>query len=564
MTHRLYPWLLASTLLVLSSCQDPAQTPDRHQAQQVQGQQNDIIGPDLLDPILDFLASGDPLTPEKFLSLFGQEPFPQKQLNQIVALYAQSSQPELMKILHILGRGDPRAAAILYLMQRGGVVTSNDSKTTPPLPLPSGGGDGSLATGLWKLLASGQQPSAHQLLELFGHQNPQLLAVVRLWEKKTQPQVEQILQALGQDDSRLMYLIRLTQRGQPLDLEQLVALLGASDSVAAKLLALIQNQESPDALEVLHWLGHDDPRLLDLVALANLHRPLEVAKVMALAGAKDPELTTIAQILSAGRKLDVPQVLKLLSHTVSPQVAALISWVGHHPGNFTLADLADGGSLAPLFNQHSRQDILQAVRSSPFLTRIFKHYSNVPRRALLADTSTLHLSSMLNERGKPLLKRAMLQSQSLRELMAQKGHFAWTNILSDKVVWLASDGTIPLSIRSTGGRLGDALLAVTGSFRGRFGSVAGRGLEVLRIANLGDSPAKEVSFNLSDQFFAVERSHCKEILEPGHFCELWLRAQAAQGKSNGKVTATLRVNFFNGHSPDQMHLPLEALLSQQP
>ena len=251
-----------------------------------------------------------------------------------------------MEIFHIFGRGDPRAAAILYLMQPGGVVSRNDPKTTPPLPLPSGGGDGSLATGLWKLLASGQQPRAHQLLELFGHLNPQLLAVVRLWEKKTQPQVEQILQALGQDNPRLMYLIRLTQRGQPLDLEQLVALLGASDSVAAKLLALIQNQGSPDTLEVLRWLGHDDPRLLDLVALAELHQPLEVAKVMALAGAKDPELTTIAQILTEGRKLDVPQVLKLLSHTVSPQVAALISWVGHHPGNFTLADLTDGGSLA--------------------------------------------------------------------------------------------------------------------------------------------------------------------------------------------------------------------------
>ena len=84
MTQRLHPWLLASALLVLSSCQDPAQPPDHHQAQQVQGQQNDIIGPDLLDPILDFLASGDPLTPEKFLSLFGQEPFPKSNSTKLL------------------------------------------------------------------------------------------------------------------------------------------------------------------------------------------------------------------------------------------------------------------------------------------------------------------------------------------------------------------------------------------------------------------------------------------------------------------------------------------------
>ncbi|MCY4643915.1 MAG: hypothetical protein OXB88_04800 [Bacteriovoracales bacterium] len=445
---------------------------------------------------------------------------------------------------------------------------------------------------IFDFVHAGRPVSAKEFLSIFEESfgrniftDPGLNELVIYFAEEETPHWSGVLQIAGQGDplvetflrgaeqsgeKHLLDILRLAD-GEPLEAHKMSRLLGLDrEPKAIQLLSLIQRKGTFDLTlgELLGPFGYERARLLPLIDLVRKGRSFDTAKIVGLVGAKDPEAAAIVEALSVGRKLSVSQVLKLLSRSVHPKVAALISLVGHRDDMVSIYDLvSEEGAYRFLIQDPYHSKILSTINSSSTLGAIFRRYSRVPLSSVFFDSKFFRLSSLLNEDGKRRLEGALRSSQSLKRIWDQGGQFFLEDILSDGLLLPSADdgGIFPITISSLKAKeRGDffqrgqgARLAVTGSFRGSFGAIHKRALEVLRIANIGTSPAKNISFDpLLEGVFQVDGGHCEEILLPGQSCELMVRARGQKGR----FTQSFVIRFFDGQGAGEMKIPLDVLI----
>ena len=217
----------------------------------------------------------------------------------------------------------------------------------------------------------------------------------------------------------------------------------------ARLLTLIQDKGTLSLEEVLELFAYGDRHRSAVISLIDKNRPLDLSRIVLWAGLKNPEAVPIIQTLSAGGLLSLSQTRTLIAGSLHPKTVALVYLTGHRNATVSIYDII-GGGYAFLLKEQYRKEIAQTLKSSESLSQIFKRQSSVPLSSLISDSEGkfFRLSSMLNKKGKNLLKGLQARSKSVNTLLADKGEYALEEILSDTLPALVFHGRLPATIHS--------------------------------------------------------------------------------------------------------------------
>ena len=369
-------------------------------------------------------------------------------------------------------------------------------------------------------------------------------------------------------------ILDFVEAGRPVSAQKFIQLFGEKifvDERLNQLASFLAAHPQASWVDALHIFAQGDPRVSAVAQAVQAEKQEQqehLQRALQSFGERDFKLLSILQVLAGGGALNVDQTLQLLSHSIHPKVAALISFIsaghGQQQGgqqvSFTLGDLTqDEGALSKLLSEQGRSDILSVVNSSERVRELYHRYGRFPISALVANSQFLDIVNLLDQRGQGQLRGLMRHSRALRELFINRGRFSLEDILADNIAQLVGDGSLPVTIRSVGSGEGGASLALVGSFRGRFGQVpqGESALEVLRVANLGGAPALDLALGHLPESFSVQHSSCGEQLGPGESCELLLRAEGGQGR----VVEQFLIYFSHSQGEGELRVPLDVLFS---
>ncbi len=284
-----------------------------------------------------------------------------------------------------------------------------------------------------------------------------------------------------------------------------------------------------------------------------------ISELLNQLGFSDPRIIQVLAVLKNDGKLSYDQIMALLGVQEDPRILGL-KILSKQVGTITVADLINSdGAYGMLLTKEAKDKITKVVSADPAIAKIYASYGSFKLKSLMDSDRIIEMEDdLLSRKGRSEMKKLFRKMEGLKEYFETEGRLSLNDMLSDRLARVTGNTRAIASIRSIDGKASeDAVLEVSGAFRGDFGDIGQNPVtEVIRVRNVGAKDATGVLVNISTQNFVLGNgSHnCHDTLAVGAHCEIFISATAVD---QGAVSEQMSVTFNNGKADDVLSISLE-------